>query len=58
MKAGRRAPGPQRAAGTPTTVVQEHLGQSFYAITADIYSHMAPAQHREAADRLDEALRW
>jgi integrase len=46
------------AAGTHTTVVQEHLGHSSYAITADIYSHVAPAQRREAADRLDEALEW
>lgn len=46
------------AAGTHTKVVQEHLGHSSYAITADIYSHVSPAQQREAADRLDEALRW
>ena len=44
------------AAGTHTKVVQEHLGHSSYAITADIYSHVAPVQQREAADRLDEAL--
>ena len=41
-----------------TKVVQEHLGHSSYAITADIYSHVGPAQQREAADRLDAALRW
>ncbi|MCW2531406.1 MAG: integrase family protein [Blastococcus sp.] len=46
------------AAGTHTKVVQEHLGHSSYAITADIYSHVGPAQQREAADRLDAALRW
>ena len=46
------------AAGTHTKVVQEHLGHSSYAITADIYSHVAPAQQRDAADRLDEAIRW
>jgi integrase len=46
------------AAGTHTKVVQEHLGHSSYAITADIYSHVGPAQQREVADRLDEALRW
>lgn len=46
------------AAGTHTKVVQEHLGHSSYAITADIYSHVAPVQQREAADRLDEALQW
>jgi hypothetical protein len=28
------------------------------AITADIYSHVAPEQQREAADRLDDALDW
>jgi integrase len=46
------------AAGTHTRVVQEHLGQSSYAITADIYSHVGPTLQREAADRLDQALRW
>ncbi|MGY1636990.1 hypothetical protein ACI78V_10080 [Geodermatophilus sp. SYSU D00742] len=46
------------AAGTHTEVVQEHLGHSSYAITADIYSHVGLAQQREAADRLDQALRW
>jgi integrase len=46
------------AAGTHTKVVQEHLGHSSYAITADIYSHVGPALQREAADRLDAALRW
>ena len=46
------------AAGTHTKVVQEHLGHSSYAITADIHSHVAPTQAREAADRLDEALQW
>jgi integrase len=46
------------AAGTHTKVVQEHLGYSSYAITADIYSHVGPTLKREAADRLDQALRW
>ncbi len=46
------------AAGTHTKVVQEHLGHSSYAITADIYSHVTPAQAREAADRLDAAVQW
>jgi integrase len=46
------------AAGTHTKVVQEHLGHSSYAITADIYSHVGPALQREAADRLDQALQW
>ena len=46
------------AAGTHTKVVPEHLGHSSFAITADIYSHVGPAQQREAAGRLDQALRW
>jgi integrase len=46
------------AAGTHIKVVQEHLGHSSYASTADIYSHVAPEQRREAADRLDDALEW
>jgi hypothetical protein len=29
-----------------------------YAITVDIYSHVGPKLQREAADRLDQALRW
>jgi hypothetical protein len=36
----------------------EHLGHSSQAIAADIYSHVAPEQKREAADRLDTALQW
>jgi integrase len=46
------------AAGTHIKVVQEHLGHSSHAITADIYRHVAPEQRREAADRLDDALEW
>ncbi len=46
------------ATGTHTKAVQEHLGHSSYAITADTYSHVAPAQAREAADRLDAAIDW
>ena len=30
--------------GNAHQVVQEHLGHSSYAITADIYSHVTPAQ--------------
>ncbi|MEX5717823.1 site-specific integrase [Geodermatophilus maliterrae] len=45
------------AAGTHMKVVQEHLGHSSYAITADIYSHVAPVQQREAADKLGQAIR-
>lgn len=45
-------------AGTHTKLVQEHLGHSSHAITAEIYSHVDPTLQREAADRLDQALRW
>jgi integrase len=44
--------------GTHTKVVQEHLGHSSYAITADIYSRVGPSLRREAADRLHQALQW
>jgi integrase len=40
------------AAGTYTKVVEEHLGHSPHAITADIYSHAGPAQQREAWGRV------
>ena len=39
-------------------VVQELLRHSSYAITADIYSHVAVEQRREAAERLGEAFPW
>jgi integrase len=38
--------------------VQELLGHSSYGITADIYSHVAVEQRREAAERLGEAFKW
>jgi integrase len=44
--------------GTHMKVVQELLGHSSYAFTADIYSHVAIEQQREAADRLGEAFTW
>jgi integrase len=39
-------------------IVQETLGHSSFAITADTYSHVAPVQQREAADRIAEAFGW
>ncbi len=39
-------------------VVQEALGHSSYAITADVYSHVAPVQQREAADQIAGAFGW
>ena len=44
--------------GTHMRIVQEMLGHSSYAFTADIYSHVAVEQQREAADRLGEAFTW
>ena len=38
--------------------IQEVLGHSSYAITADIYSHVAVEQQREAAEQLGKAFSW
>jgi integrase len=46
------------ASGAHIKVVQELLGHSSYGITADIYSHVAIEQQREAAERLGEAFPW
>jgi len=46
------------ASGTHIKVVQEMLGHSSYGITADICSHVAVEQQREAAERLGEAFPW
>ena len=46
------------ASGTHVKVVQELLGHSTYAVTADTYAHVAVEQQREAAERLGEAFRW
>jgi integrase len=46
------------AAGEHIKVVQEMLGHSSYAITADIYSHVDVQQQRAAAERIGEAFRW
>lgn len=46
------------ARGTHLKIVQQVLGHSSYAITADTYAHVAPDQQREAATRLGESLAW
>jgi integrase len=46
------------ASGAHIRVVQELLGHSSYGITADIYSHVAVEQQREAAARLGEVFPW
>ena len=44
------------AAGVPMKVVQERLGHSTFAMTADLYSHLLPGVQAEAAARVDELL--
>jgi integrase len=44
--------------GTHMKVIQELLGHSSYSITADIYSHVAVEQQREAAEQLGKAFAW
>jgi integrase len=39
-------------------VVQELLGHSSYAITADVYSHVGVSRQEDAADKLAEAFGW
>jgi len=46
------------AQGVHPRVVMETLGHSGIAITMDVYSHVMPQQQREAADRMEAALRW
>jgi integrase len=46
------------ASGTHIKVVQELLGHSTYAVTADTYAHIAVEQQRQAAERLGEAFPW
>lgn len=44
------------AAGIPISVVSERLGHAKTSITLDVYAHVMPAQHREAADKLGNAM--
>jgi len=44
------------AAGVPLGIVSERLGHARTSITLDTYAHTLPGQHREAADRLADAL--
>jgi integrase len=44
-------------AGTHPKLVQELLGHSTIALTLDTYSHVIPAMHGEAADKIDELLK-
>lgn len=42
---------------TPMKVVQERLGHSSFAVTADVYSHVAPDLQQQAAGLFGAALR-
>jgi len=42
--------------GVHPKIVSEMLGHSTVAITLDVYSHVTPAMHREAADVMDSLL--
>jgi integrase len=42
--------------GVHPKIVSEMLGHSTVAITLDVYSHVTPAMHREAARIMDELL--
>jgi integrase len=46
------------AQGVHPRIVMETLGHSGISITMDTYSHVLPAQQREAADKLAGVLRW
>lgn len=46
------------SSGVHMKVVQELLGHSSYAITADVYSHVGVAQQKDAADKLAQAFGW
>jgi integrase len=43
-------------AGTHPKLVQELLGHSSIALTLDTYSHVIPAMHGEAADKMDDMI--
>ncbi len=45
------------AMGVDLKVIQQLLGHSTIAITADIYAHLLPAMQQDAMDRLDERFR-
>ncbi len=47
----------ERRFDVPQKVVSERLGHATVAITLDTYSHVLPGLQKEAAGRIDDALR-
>lgn len=45
------------AAGVPLALVKDQLGHSSITLTMGTYAHMLPTAQREAAEKLDQALR-
>ena len=45
------------AQGVPMKVVQESLGHATISVTADVYGHLLPELQKDAAKRMDRALR-
>ena len=45
------------AQGVPLKVVQEALGHATISVTADVYGHLLPELQKDAAIRMDQALR-
>lgn len=45
------------AQGVPLKVVQEALGHATIAVTADVYAHLLPELQKDAANRMDDALK-
>ena len=43
--------------GVDMKVIQQILGHSNYAITANIYSHVLPSMSREAMQKMDDAFK-
>ncbi|KAA3449932.1 integrase [Mesorhizobium sp. SARCC-RB16n] len=48
---------PQMLAGVHPKVASERLGHSTIGITLDLYSHVMPGMHADAAEEVDAAIR-
>ena len=49
-------PNPQALSGNGFKTISENMRHSTIAITADLYTHIDPETHRQAAERLDAYL--